>query len=160
MLVNTSLATTGRFRCEVSTEAPMFSTESKYGDLLVVSLPTKPPVILGGRLHYNPGDFLHLNCSSHESKPAADLAWFINDEKVNCPASHSLELVHVQVDGGHVITHPISLNTQTGLYSSRSDLLMTLTAAHFTETGELSVRCEASIGRNYNTSNNDTMYSK
>ena len=34
-----------RYRCEVSTEAPMFSTESKYGDLLVVVLPSTPPVI-------------------------------------------------------------------------------------------------------------------
>ena len=34
-----------RYRCEVSTEAPMFSTESKHGDLLVVVLPSTPPVI-------------------------------------------------------------------------------------------------------------------
>ena len=29
----------------MSTEAPMFSTESKHGDLLVVVLPSTPPVI-------------------------------------------------------------------------------------------------------------------
>ena len=83
MLVNTSLETTGRFRCEVSTEAPMFSSESKYGDLLVVALPAHPPVILGAESHYDPGDFLHLNCSSYESRPAADLTWYINDQQVN-----------------------------------------------------------------------------
>ena len=81
-LVNTSLASTGRYRCEVSTEAPMFSTESKYGDLLVLVLPALPPVIMGGEEEYAPGDFLHLNCTSYESKPAADLTWFINDKKV------------------------------------------------------------------------------
>ena len=73
---------TGRYRCEVSTEAPMFSTESKYGDLLVVILPSKPPVIMGGETEYSPGDFVHLNCSSFDSKPAADLTWKINGEKV------------------------------------------------------------------------------
>ena len=60
----------------------MFSTESKYGDLLVLSLPTEAPTIQGGQTHYAPGDFLHLNCSSYESKPAADLSWFVNDQKV------------------------------------------------------------------------------
>ena len=34
-----------RYRCEVSTEAPMFSTESKYGDLLVIVLPSRPPQV-------------------------------------------------------------------------------------------------------------------
>ena len=61
----------------------MFSTESKFGDLLVLVLPATPPVIMGGELEYSIGDFLHLNCSSFESKPAADLSWFINDKKVN-----------------------------------------------------------------------------
>ena len=81
-LLNVSLASTGRYRCEVSTEAPMFSTESKYGDLLVVILPKKAPVIMGGEAEYSPGDFVHLNCSSFESKPAADLTWTINGKKV------------------------------------------------------------------------------
>ena len=82
ILVNVTLSSTGRYRCEVSTEAPMFSTESKYGDLLVVILPSNPPVIMGGQHEYSPGDFVHLNCSSHDSKPAADLTWRINGQKV------------------------------------------------------------------------------
>ena len=71
-----------RDRCEVSTEAPMFSTESKHGDLLVLVLPRAAPVIMGGDKEYAPGDFLHLNCTSYESKPAADLTWYINGVKV------------------------------------------------------------------------------
>ncbi len=35
-LTNLVHATTGRFRCEVSTEGPSFDTVSQYGDLLVV----------------------------------------------------------------------------------------------------------------------------
>ena len=35
-LRNLQQKTTGRYRCEVSTEGPTFATESKYGDLLVV----------------------------------------------------------------------------------------------------------------------------
>ena len=60
----------------------MFSTESKYGDLLVVILPSNPPVIMGGQAEYSPGDFVHLNCSSYDSKPAADLTWRINGQNV------------------------------------------------------------------------------
>ena len=53
-----------------------------------------------------------------------------------------------QADGGYVIPHPISLNTNTGLYTSRSELFISLAASHFNETGQLSVRCQASIGNN------------
>ena len=60
----------------------MFSTESKHGDLLVLVLPRVAPLILGGDTEYAPGDFLHLNCTSYESKPAADLTWYINGVKV------------------------------------------------------------------------------
>ena len=35
-LTNLVQSTTGRYRCEVSTEGPMFATVSKFGDLLVV----------------------------------------------------------------------------------------------------------------------------
>ena len=36
-----------RYRCEVSEEGPMFATDSKYGDLLVVVTPTNGPSITG-----------------------------------------------------------------------------------------------------------------
>ena len=122
----------------------MFSTESKYGDLLVLSLPAEAPTIEGGQEVYAPGDFLHLNCSSYESKPAADLSWFINDQKA---------------DGSYVIPHPVSLNNQTGLYTARSELFLTLGWIHFNQTGQISVRCEASIGSN-NKNSDRTIYSK
>ena len=35
-LTNLVQSTTGRYRCEVSTEAPRFDTVSQFGDLLVV----------------------------------------------------------------------------------------------------------------------------
>ena len=35
-LTNLVHSTTGRYRCEVSTEGPSFDTVSQYGDLLVV----------------------------------------------------------------------------------------------------------------------------
>ena len=85
-LTNLEVMSTGRYRCEVSTEAPMFSTESGYGDLLVIVLPDLPPEIIGKNSSQfaalAPGDKIEVNCTSRESKPAADLNWFINGKKV------------------------------------------------------------------------------
>ena len=44
-----SQASTGRYRCEVSEEGPMFATDSKYGDLLVVVVPQNGPRIDGAQ---------------------------------------------------------------------------------------------------------------
>ena len=131
----------------------MFSTESKHGDLLVLVLPRAAPLILGGDTEYAPGDFLHLNCTSYESKPAADLTWYINGVKVapdTVTVRESLILSSVKADGGYVIPHPIISNAETGLYTSRSELFMTLGKIHFSESGKLSVKCEASIGSKKN----------
>ena len=47
LLTNISQATTGRFRCEVSEERPMFATDTAFGDLLVVVLPRHGPTLEG-----------------------------------------------------------------------------------------------------------------
>ena len=85
----------------------MFSTESKYGDLLVIVLPKQPPKVfpeirtrtqtynihqifpLQISSHDNvsldflaPGDSVSLLCESDQSKPASDLTWAINGAQV------------------------------------------------------------------------------
>ena len=42
-----TLGSTGRYRCEVSEEGPMFATDSAFGDMLVVVVPLDGPKILG-----------------------------------------------------------------------------------------------------------------
>ena len=37
------------YRCEVSGEAPIFATDSKYGDMLVVVVPDQGPIIDGAK---------------------------------------------------------------------------------------------------------------
>merc|ERR1712130_789364 len=126
------LSSTGRYRCEVSTEAPMFSTASDFGDLLVVSAPPRPPLIQGDiRVKYQPGDLVHLNCTSSDSKPAADLSWKINNQTA---------------DSSYIIPHPVT-SSPSGLLTSVSELFLTLGKRHFTPDGRIRIECEARIGR-------------
>jgi len=126
------LSSTGRYRCEVSTEAPMFSTASDFGDLLVVSPPPGPPFIQGDiRETYQPGDLVHLNCTSRDSKPAADLSWKINNQTA---------------DSSYIIPHPV-MSSPSGLLTSVSELFLTLGKRHFTQDGRIRIECEARIGR-------------
>ena len=118
----------------MSTEAPMFSTESDYGDLLVIVLPSHPPEIIGKNssllTYLAPQDVVHLNCTSRESKPAADLRWFINGKMVPDNFTHS---------------YPITTSS-TGLHTSLSSLSITLTTSHFTPEGKIQISCVSSIG--------------
>jgi hypothetical protein len=49
-------------------------------------LPKGGPVIDGGKQRYSLGDTVDLNCTSTNSKPAADLFWSINGEPVSYPS--------------------------------------------------------------------------
>ena len=46
------------------------------------AMPKKGPEIIGGKNTYRPGDFVHVNCTSGPSKPATEIMWYINGEKV------------------------------------------------------------------------------
>lgn len=44
--------------------------------------PDEGPRISGGQDRYKPGDTVNVNCTSGRSKPAVQLAWYINGEQV------------------------------------------------------------------------------
>jgi len=79
-LRNVNLSTSGKFRCEVSGEAPLFQTATFTNILIVVDLPDEGPIISGTKPTYNHGDILTANCSSHNSFPPATLNWYINGQ--------------------------------------------------------------------------------
>ncbi|KAK1118175.1 hypothetical protein K0M31_015222 [Melipona bicolor] len=80
VLNNVNLTSSGRYRCEVSAEAPAFQTVSDHADMTVVVLPDEGPRITGGRSRYQVGEVVRMNCTSAPSKPAALLTWFINGD--------------------------------------------------------------------------------
>ncbi|KAH8278033.1 hypothetical protein KR026_003763 [Drosophila bipectinata] len=83
VLRSVSLQSTGRYRCEVSGEAPSFQTVSGHEDMIVVVTPKHGPQITGGQPRYQIGDMVRVNCTSAASKPVCHLSWQINGMHAN-----------------------------------------------------------------------------
>lgn len=64
------LASSGKYRCEVSAESPSFQTVTNHSSMLTVAPPDEGPRISGGQDWY-------VNRTSGRSKPAVQLAWYI-----------------------------------------------------------------------------------
>ncbi|XP_078034801.1 uncharacterized protein LOC144468884 [Augochlora pura] len=123
LLQDASLHTRGRYKCEVSAEAPNFNSVSAEANMEVVVLPQDGPTITGEEKIYATGDVLDLNCTSDKSHPAANLTWFINGEQV-MPDSETVYEQH-------------------GLFAVISSLRLRLQSAHIAD--KINVRCEATV---------------
>ncbi|XP_070513950.1 platelet endothelial cell adhesion molecule isoform X3 [Cardiocondyla obscurior] len=85
-LRNVDFGLSGTFICEVTADAPTFSTASTSKNLTVVFLPRDEPVILSERDRYDPGDMLRANCSVPPSKPPVHLSFTLNSMPVQATA--------------------------------------------------------------------------
>lgn len=130
VLSSVNLMSTGRYRCEVSAEAPSFQTVSDHSDMEVVALPEDEPTITtrSGKHRYQVGDVMRFNCTSAKSKPHAMLSWFINGEPVE---AQFLKPLSTDVD-------------QDGLESATLGLEFRLRSKHFKK-GDLKIKCLAKI---------------
>ncbi|XP_036340068.1 uncharacterized protein LOC118749376 [Rhagoletis pomonella] len=99
VLRRVSLQSTGRYRCEVSGEAPSFQTVSGHEDMIVVVTPKHGPILTGGRPRYSSEDTVRMNCTSGPSKPACHLSWLINGIHVNRTFLRQYDPVIVGRDG-------------------------------------------------------------
>ncbi|XP_076334762.1 kin of IRRE-like protein 3 [Tachypleus tridentatus] len=124
----------GRYRCEVSAEAPSFQTVEASKDMQVLVLPTEGPKISGGRAKYNIGDTVMVNCTSAKSKPAATLRWYINGELAKHETRYSTKF------------------HKDGLESSILSLKFIVTEDHL-RNGNMRLKCESSVLRSYVMSN-------
>jgi hypothetical protein len=137
-----SLATTGRYRCEVpppSSPAPQvtegpptFATDSKFGDLLVVVVPRHGPRIIGASARYSPGELLTLNCTSEATLPPANLTWYLNRQPVEEAETTVFPVRNTSAAGGETL-HTATLGLTHRLLPSDW------------RSGEVTVRCVASI---------------
>ncbi|KAG8222365.1 hypothetical protein J437_LFUL002984 [Ladona fulva] len=77
-----SRALNGNFSCEVSADAPSFSTAIDSQQLLVATLPTADPFLVTDKDKYKVGDLLLANCTAAPSRPAAIISFSINGSPV------------------------------------------------------------------------------
>ncbi|XP_020286352.1 uncharacterized protein LOC109855989 [Pseudomyrmex gracilis] len=140
VLDSVNLMSSGRYRCEVSAEAPYFQTVSDHSDMVVVALPENEPSITAqtvGRQRYHSGDIMRFNCTSAKSKPHATLSWFINSEPVERKFLKTYDTV---VD-------------EEGLETSTLGLEFTLQRQYLGKKGNLKIKCLATIATVYWKSN-------
>eukprot|EP00096_Caligus_rogercresseyi_P002471 TRINITY_DN14604_c0_g1_i1.p1 TRINITY_DN14604_c0_g1~~TRINITY_DN14604_c0_g1_i1.p1 ORF type:complete len:311 (+),score=72.94 TRINITY_DN14604_c0_g1_i1:859-1791(+) len=140
LLRNVDLNTTGKFRCEVSGEAPSFQTAYEEAVLAVIDLPDDGPIITGGFPRYHIGDRVDVNCTSYKSKPAAKLKWYINGEQADPSFTHHFK-VSKDVDG---------------LETSTLGLRFKVREKHFHQ-GDLKLKCTATIATIYWKSNEESV---
>ncbi|KAM0734730.1 hypothetical protein ACS0PU_011549 [Formica fusca] len=114
----------GTFSCEVTADAPTFSTASGTKNLTVVSLPDGRPVIVSERERYDIGDMLRANCSLPSSKPPVHLSFTLNNMPVEATARQQ------------------RTKDEDGAQWSEINLL--LQPFHYTN-GQLTLRCTAQI---------------
>nr|XP_036231359.1 uncharacterized protein LOC106617731 isoform X2 [Bactrocera oleae]XP_036231367.1 uncharacterized protein LOC106617731 isoform X2 [Bactrocera oleae] len=141
-LHNVNLQSAGRFRCEVSGEAPSFQTVTEHGDMVVVSLPDQgPPKITGGRPRYQVGDWVRVNCTVGRSKPAVDLSWFVNGEPVEPRTLRK---------------YPSVISGREGLETSILGLQFRVEQHHF-RNSDMKLKCVASLSTLYWRSNEESV---
>nr|XP_018897727.1 PREDICTED: cell adhesion molecule 2-like [Bemisia tabaci]XP_018897728.1 PREDICTED: cell adhesion molecule 2-like [Bemisia tabaci] len=123
-----TLKTIGKYRCEVSAEAPSFESKQGEGRLEVIFLPRDKPHISGKRQYYQIGDEINLNCTSGKSYPASELHWYINDQKVKGPSLRS----YPEIISSH------------GLRQTQLGLTLTVTNDLFRD-GSIKFKCIATL---------------
>ncbi|KMZ03023.1 uncharacterized protein LOC6727721 isoform X2 [Drosophila simulans] len=79
LLRNVGFGLSGNFSCEVTADAPLFSTATAVDTMQVVELPEKRPQVFTEHTRYEPGDVLRANCSTPPSRPRAELTFTINN---------------------------------------------------------------------------------
>ncbi|CAH1713772.1 uncharacterized protein LOC114125235 [Aphis gossypii] len=73
----------GKYRCEVSADAPSFHTKIVSSWMHVVYPPVGQPVLSLEKRHYTIGDTLKGNCTSPPSSPPSNVTWYLNDKWMN-----------------------------------------------------------------------------
>ncbi|XP_046421833.1 uncharacterized protein [Neodiprion pinetum] len=143
VLQKVTLMSSGRYRCEVSAEAPSFTTVSDHADMLVIALPEEGPVITGrpGRQRFRVGDVVRFNCTSSKSKPPAILSWFINGEPVKAQYLRGPHITGVDHEGLETPVLGLEFRLQTN---------------HF-KRGDMKIKCLATIATVYWKSNEQSI---
>ncbi|XP_050083146.1 uncharacterized protein LOC126569815 [Anopheles aquasalis] len=144
VIKNVGFGLSGNFSCEVTADAPSFSTATEQASMQVVELPDSGPTLWTEHSRYEPGDVLRANCTSQPSRPKAELTLTLNNMVV-------------------YTSHEETRTTTDNLISSSLTLRLHLQSSHFGSGllpglggsvggpagGALLLRCTATIGKLY-----------
>ncbi|XP_014467800.1 PREDICTED: uncharacterized protein LOC106740863, partial [Dinoponera quadriceps] len=119
-LRNVDFPLAGTFSCEVTAEALTFFMASSLKNLTVIDVPDGAPVIASKRERYDAGDMLRANCTLPPSSPVY-LSFTLNDMLMETARYQMLE------------------GPQLG------EVSLTLQPFHYTNGGQLTLRCTAQI---------------
>ncbi|XP_049538605.1 uncharacterized protein LOC125952889 [Anopheles darlingi] len=128
-LVSVESGTSGKYSCEVSADLPSFDTMIISSEMEVVEIPVTKPLITGIKPFYRIGDVVAGNCTSYNSKPAANLTWLLDDKKVNA---------------SHTVQYPVYRDPRSGLNTSTLGIYYHL-SHYFMGRSKLKFSCVAKI---------------
>uniref|UniRef100_A0A182F1W7 Uncharacterized protein n=2 Tax=Anopheles albimanus TaxID=7167 RepID=A0A182F1W7_ANOAL len=128
-LVSVEAGTSGKYSCEVSADLPSFDTMIISSEMEVVEIPVTKPLITGIKPFYRIGDVVAGNCTSYNSKPAANLTWLLDDKKVNA---------------SHTVQYPVYRDPRSGLNTSTLGIYYHL-SHYFMGRSKLKFSCVAKI---------------
>ncbi|XP_029346840.1 uncharacterized protein LOC100165071 [Acyrthosiphon pisum] len=114
----------GKYRCEVSADAPTFHTQIVAAWMHVVRTMEGKPELHLEKPQYSLGEKLRANCSSPPSNPPANITWFINDKELG---------------NGRIIRIP-SVRPSGQLFKTVSSIEYDVLIA-----GKLKVKCQSDI---------------
>ncbi|XP_076251084.1 muscle M-line assembly protein unc-89-like [Rhynchophorus ferrugineus] len=90
VLRNVQPEVTGKYKCEVSSDAPNFYTKMMAGFMYVIDTPTDDPVLHIERDSLDKGDTIKGNCTAPPSYPATNISWYLNGKRI--PESYTRKL--------------------------------------------------------------------
>ncbi|XP_073972859.1 uncharacterized protein [Rhodnius prolixus] len=120
----------GNLSCEVTTDAPSFSTAVVSKELMVIELPKRGPTLLIEKERYDVGDILKGNCTASPSKPPAELKFYINNIEVTQ-------------------TNQSIIAAGKGLQKSYISVQLRVEPAHMSQNGNIIIRCTALVATLY-----------
>ena len=89
----------GRYRCEVSTEAPHFFTAVEAVLVTVSALP-QGPLLTGLKSSYSLEENIFVNCSTFQSLPAPTISWYVNGDNTDPSNVIVLNIHNIHTDNG------------------------------------------------------------
>ncbi|XP_034115092.1 uncharacterized protein LOC117575100 isoform X1 [Drosophila albomicans] len=158
---NVSFGLSGNFSCEVTADAPLYSTATAYAQMQVVEFPEKRPQLFTEITRYEPGDVLRANCSTPPSRPRAELRFTINHMPVSTEETQYIRTVDnliasrlslkLQLQAVHFVATATTTNSNGNINGNTHGRAANvhMTNALVNGKGGLMLRCTAQIGDLY-----------